>query len=152
MERRRECATLKRIREGAIIRIASRHTRLALQEQGAAAEGVAAEGATDEGSGGQQQQRGVDGWLDLDVEFYEWLDQQSDEWLSDSDDQHSESSPQLGDREGYCSHHEGRGSHGCRCEPEEGEEECSDCLRRDVFGVCECDCDQHLRGRKCLGE
>ena len=71
------------------------------------------------------------------------------EYRSDLDSQderdsesHTESSPQLGDREGMCEHHSGYGSHGCRVELEGSEVVCDLCEELDAFGRCDCDCDQ----------
>ena len=68
--------------------------------------------------------------------------------LSDEPDSksHTESSPQLGDREGMCEDHSGCGSHGCRVELEEGEVVCDLCGELDAFGRCDCDCDQCTEG------
>ena len=46
---------------------------------------------------------------------------------------HTESSPQLGDREGMCEHHSGHGSHGCRVELEGSEAVCDLCEELDAF-------------------
>ena len=59
---------------------------------------------------------------------------------------HTESSPQLGDREGKCEHHSGHGSHGCRAELEGSEVVCDLCGELDAFGRCDCDCDQCIEG------
>ena len=61
----------------------------------------------------------------------------------DSGSDHTDGSPQLGERQGLCEHHTRCGSHGCRSEVGEGEEVmCAECSEQDEYGRCACDCDQ----------
>ncbi len=58
---------------------------------------------------------------------------------------HTSTSPRMGSRRRMCKCCTGHGSHGCRVELEEGDEEyCSDCAIRGGGGLrdCQCDCDQ----------
>ena len=67
----------------------------------------------------------------------------SDEGGDGSNDDHTDGSPPLGERQGLCEHHTGHGSHSCRSELADGEEMlCDGCFEQDEYGRCVCGCDQ----------
>jgi hypothetical protein len=99
------------------------------QHQAAAA---AAEVLDEEGSDGREDDS--EGSYSTSVSF---------EGEDDGSEDHTDGSPQLGERQGMCEHHTGGGSHGCRSELGDGEEiVCADCSEQDEYGRCGCECDQ----------